>query len=108
MLEQIRMLSDGDDTFVYELMESFRQQFISHLPEMKDLLESGQWESARAICHKLKGAALNMGARRLSAKLQVMEQLLMSPLPDWSQHWQPLSQDFEEAYAHIEQFLVKS
>lgn len=56
----------GDDTAINELLVVFRDSISADLALMRDLLARGDFEQYASAAHRLRGAALSMGARALA------------------------------------------
>ncbi|MDX8125721.1 CHASE domain-containing protein [Methylomonas sp. OY6] len=58
-------LLDGDESFLSELLGSFKNSTASTLIALDDLLEKRDLQKARDVLHGLKGVAANLGANRV-------------------------------------------
>jgi len=65
---------DGDRDFCLEIMGDVEAQFIQKIPELQELVNAGDLESAFNIAHSLKGGALNIRAHQLSKSMEALEQ----------------------------------
>ncbi len=72
-LEHFRMFTDGDVDDEIMLCGMFNDQAKEVLQELKDSCADGHSESWRKATHKLKGAAANLGANKLSGLAQQAE-----------------------------------
>lgn len=55
-------LLDGDESFLIDLLNSFRTSSAATLTEFDDLLVKQDFQAARDVLHGLKGVAANLGA----------------------------------------------
>ena len=56
----------GDDAAIDELLAVFRDSICAELVQMRDLLALGHLDEFANTAHRLRGAALSMGARALA------------------------------------------
>jgi signal transduction histidine kinase/ligand-binding sensor domain-containing protein/CheY-like chemotaxis protein/HPt (histidine-containing phosphotransfer) domain-containing protein len=84
---QLRGVSaPGRRTDLYtRLSELFRAGSSRALGELQSALQSGDLTAARAICHKLKSSAANVGAMAFSEDVRRLEKLCAAgdPAPAW-------------------------
>lgn len=63
----------GDDVAIDELLAVFGDSVRSEAERMHDLLAAGDLAELAKAAHRLRGAALSMGARRLAAAAAAMD-----------------------------------
>jgi HPt (histidine-containing phosphotransfer) domain-containing protein len=56
----------GDDTAIDELLVVFRDSVFAEQERMRDTLTAGDLDAYASAAHRLRGAALSMGARALA------------------------------------------
>jgi HPt (histidine-containing phosphotransfer) domain-containing protein len=61
------LLGAGDDEFLAELIEVFKSQTRVRIRQLREAVENGRMEEARAQAHAIKGGSSQVGADRLAA-----------------------------------------
>ncbi|MEY3901315.1 MAG: hypothetical protein RL189_621 [Pseudomonadota bacterium] len=72
-LNNLELLSDGDESFVGELSALFRQSTPAYLEQLRSAAEKNDREVVRSVAHRLKGSAANIGARRMAEYCSTIE-----------------------------------
>lgn len=62
-----QFLETGEEEFVSEIIEVFKSQTSARMTLMREAIENGCGDEARAQAHAIKGGASQMGADRLAA-----------------------------------------
>jgi HPt (histidine-containing phosphotransfer) domain-containing protein len=62
-----KLLSEGDEDFVTEIIEVFKCQTRTRLRLLREAVESGRMQDARAQAHTVKAGSSQVGAHRLAA-----------------------------------------
>jgi PAS domain S-box-containing protein len=66
---------DDSDSLVAELIELFRGEATTNLSELREQEQAGNVAELRRVAHRLKGSCSNMGAARMTAVLEQLENL---------------------------------
>jgi len=74
MIATLFELDDGEGEVLRELVTLFSEDAPERLAEMKSASASGDGDLLRRAAHTLKGSARNLGAGRLAAVCEVMEE----------------------------------
>lgn len=61
------LLGDGDEDFLTELIQVFKSQTRERMRLLRDAIENGRMDEARAQAHAIKGGSSQVGANRLAA-----------------------------------------
>ena len=61
------LLGAGDEEFLSELIEVFKSQTLVRMRQLRDAVDNGRIEEARAQAHAIKGGSSQVGADRLAA-----------------------------------------
>jgi HPt (histidine-containing phosphotransfer) domain-containing protein len=61
------LLGAGEDEFLIELIEVFKSQTRIRMHQLRDAIENGRMDEARAQAHAIKGGSSQVGADRLAA-----------------------------------------
>ena len=61
------LLGAGDEEFLTELIEVFKSQTRLRMHQLREAVESGRMDEARAQAHAIKGGSSQVGADRLAA-----------------------------------------
>jgi len=64
----------GKADVVDRVVEAFRKKIATQIPEMREALEKGLWDSLRVTSHGIKGGSWNLQARRLGNAAAELEQ----------------------------------
>jgi len=64
----------GKADVVEKVVEAFRKKVIAQIPEMREALVKGLWDSLRVTSHGIKGGSWNLQARRLGNAAAELEQ----------------------------------
>jgi HPt (histidine-containing phosphotransfer) domain-containing protein len=62
-----QLLSDGEEEFLAELIEVFKSQTRIRIGLLREAVEKGRLDEARAQAHAIKGGSSQVGADRLAA-----------------------------------------
>lgn len=61
-----QLLGDGEEEFVSELVEVYKSQTGDRMRLLREAVEKGRLDEARAQAHAIKGGSSQMGADRLA------------------------------------------
>jgi HPt (histidine-containing phosphotransfer) domain-containing protein len=61
-----QLLADGEEEFVAELIEVFKIQTLARMRLLREAVEQGRLDDARAQAHAIKGGACQLGADALA------------------------------------------
>jgi len=74
--ERLELLGkETDPAFVREIVSQFLEEVTPTFRQLQEAFVSAEAKSVEVYSHKLKGAALNMGANTLASHLERMEHL---------------------------------
>jgi HPt (histidine-containing phosphotransfer) domain-containing protein len=62
-----QLLGDGEEEFLAELIEVFKSQTRVRMCSLREAVDSGRLDEARAQAHAIKGGSSQVGADRLAA-----------------------------------------
>ncbi|NOX87617.1 MAG: Hpt domain-containing protein [Calditrichaeota bacterium] len=65
----------GDKEFLLELLGELVQQIDQSLPDLKNAVDSANYDELRSIAHGLKGAAANLGADKIAEQFLQLEMM---------------------------------
>jgi HPt (histidine-containing phosphotransfer) domain-containing protein len=68
-----QLLEAGDEEFLIELIEVFKDQTRLRVGLLREAVESGRLDEARAQAHAIKGGSSQVGADRLAAACLAIE-----------------------------------
>jgi HPt (histidine-containing phosphotransfer) domain-containing protein len=74
VVAELRKLTGGADLYS-RLVELFRSGSAEALVQLHAALGAASFQSARAVCHRLKSSAANVGAVAFSRHVAALEQL---------------------------------
>ena len=60
-LEYLRTMSGGDEKFIKEMIEIFKDQILEYAEEMPKLLKNADYENLSKLAHKAKSSVAVMG-----------------------------------------------
>lgn len=73
-LSQLRALSNNDETFILDILETFRKTNIPAVERMQDYLAQEKYEAIGREAHKMIPGVSFLGARQLQELLVVIEE----------------------------------
>ncbi|MBP1669285.1 MAG: multi-sensor hybrid histidine kinase [Bacteroidetes bacterium] len=73
-LQNLYHISGGDERFVRQMLETFIETTRKGLTEMNDAVESGQWDKASGLAHKISPPCRHIGAEDLYTLLKKIEE----------------------------------
>lgn len=68
-------LCDGDDEFMNQVLDLYVESFATTLQAIRDSVASADASALHRSAHTLKGASANIGARRIAALAETLQQL---------------------------------
>jgi len=74
-LNYLRTMSGGDEKFISEMVEIFKEQMIEYAEEMPKLLENKDYDSLSKLAHKAKSSVAVMGMEQEAESLKELELL---------------------------------
>jgi HPt (histidine-containing phosphotransfer) domain-containing protein len=77
-LANLRTIGGGDDAFVAEIVQMFREDTPPHLDELDKYAAAGDAVHLAKVAHGLKGSASNFGAAHFRTLTERIEQLAKS------------------------------
>jgi HPt (histidine-containing phosphotransfer) domain-containing protein len=77
VVAELRKLSGGADLYS-RLVELFRSGSSEALTQLHAALGASSFQTARAVCHRLKSSAANVGAVAFSRQVALLEQLCVA------------------------------
>ncbi len=72
--ERLMQAIGGDLVLAHQVIDAFWENVIAQNAELKQLADTGKCEDAQRVAHSMKGAALTVGAVRLSTLCKEVEQ----------------------------------
>jgi len=72
-VDELRELSDGDDSLLIELLDVFFKESPARIAGLRAALASHDIRSVRMVAHTLKGSSRNIGATQLAEYCQELE-----------------------------------
>jgi len=73
-LQQLEKETDGD--FVVEIVDSYLEQSKINIGKLRESLDAKDTEQATYYAHSMRGASLNVGAKKLAERCQFIEESL--------------------------------
>ncbi|MCS7084825.1 MAG: Hpt domain-containing protein [Bacteroidia bacterium] len=101
ILEQLRFLGEDDPSFVHTMVEGFLQEARENLGEMRHMPP----ESLERLCHKLQGAAANVGAQEFSELLRQIRVALKNEPDRVAELLERLPSVFEQTQSALQNFV---
>jgi HPt (histidine-containing phosphotransfer) domain-containing protein len=95
-LNYLRTMSGGDDKFIREMIELFREQINEYKVDMPELLRKGDFSSLSKMAHKAKSSVAVMGMGQVAELLKELEMLAHE------------SKETERYAAMVDEFLSQS
>ncbi len=77
-IDRLKQLSDPENQFLVKLIMLFLEQSESSIEEIKKHFQNGDAILTSKAAHKLKGSAMNVGAKRLSKACSGIERLAIN------------------------------
>jgi len=77
-LDYLNEISDGDDDFLHELLESFLNQTPLMIMELQTFINLGDWENVAKHAHKLKPTFEYVGLHGVRDKMAEIEAIVKS------------------------------
>ena len=74
-LNYLRTMSGGDDKFIQEMIELFREQIEEYKQDMPALLRNKDYDSLSKMAHKAKSSVAVMGMSQVADLLKELEVL---------------------------------
>ena len=94
----------GNEALARRILERFETEFSTSLDELAGLFQEESREQLGRLAHRLKGAAANVAATRLSQRLSTVQDLIESePIETIAAEVDSLHREFQE----LEQFRAK-
>jgi signal transduction histidine kinase/CheY-like chemotaxis protein/HPt (histidine-containing phosphotransfer) domain-containing protein/CHASE3 domain sensor protein len=78
-LSDLKRLSNGDETFVNEMLHIFIRTTEEGIQKMKEYLDHKDWEGLADVAHKMTSPCRHLGATRLLKLLKEMENSARQP-----------------------------
>jgi HPt (histidine-containing phosphotransfer) domain-containing protein len=72
-INALRELNPGDDSFLRDLIQIYREDAPLRLTEIEESLASGDSRKLMIAAHSLKGSSANFGAEQLRAQCEEIE-----------------------------------
>jgi HPt (histidine-containing phosphotransfer) domain-containing protein len=73
-LQNLYHIAGGDERFVRQMLETFIETTGKALTAMNDAVESGQWDKASGLAHKISPPCRHIGAEDLYTLLKKIEE----------------------------------
>ncbi len=74
-LNYLRTMSGGDDKFIKEMIDLFRDQIEEYKQHMPELLRKKDYDSLSKMAHKAKSSVAVMGMKQVTELLKELEVL---------------------------------
>lgn len=97
---------NGNQVVYARLVEAFVDQFGQAVDGLRLLAERGDVGECRALAHRLKGVAGNLGFRRVYEQAQIVELLESLSLTDLEPHLAVLDEAMKEVVSSAEQLFA--
>jgi len=72
-MENLRQIGGGDDSFLDEIVQMFREDTPPRLDELDECMAKGDAVRLGKVAHGLKGAASNFGAKHFRTLAEQLE-----------------------------------
>jgi CheY-like chemotaxis protein len=72
-LQKLEKLGEGDPAFIHKMIQLFLTQVPATVKAMQEAMEKGDYETVRALAHKLKPAINNMDIHSLKTVVRDIE-----------------------------------
>lgn len=76
-LNYLRTMSGGDDKFISEMIDLFREQIEEYKNRMPELLRQKDYENLSRMAHKAKSSVAVMGMKEVADQLKELELLAL-------------------------------
>lgn len=73
-LSYLKSISDGNNSFILELIDMFIEQVPEYQKTLQDLMDKKDWHNLARTAHKAKSAILMVGMDELSSDLKKLEE----------------------------------
>jgi HPt (histidine-containing phosphotransfer) domain-containing protein len=103
MIAQLR--GDFDASMREQLVDAFRAQLHSSVPQLQAAIEGGDETECRRLAHALRGSSATMGASRLARHCERLESLSLSA--ERAAETAQLREIAEEALGAVEEALAR-
>ncbi|MFZ5950516.1 MAG: response regulator, partial [Candidatus Rifleibacteriota bacterium] len=99
----------GDKTTVKLIIKTFIEDMAIQIAQMKLLIEKNDFEQARSIAHKIKGASANVCAGQMSKTAMIIQNLLPLKQPEeFKKYAEILQQNFIDFKKSIEPEILNT
>jgi PAS domain S-box-containing protein len=78
-LSFLKEMAQGNTTFMEEILTMFINSTPDNLAKMQELLDSQDWDTLKAIAHRLKSSMFLVGIKELEMNMATIEQLALNP-----------------------------
>ena len=100
-LSNLLLMINQDEELASRLLFSFKENMSGTLDEIEHLLNNNEFNAARELLHKIKGAAGNIGAERLHVASEAFERELKAERPT-SQSLHNFREAFDQTMTEID------
>jgi HPt (histidine-containing phosphotransfer) domain-containing protein len=101
-IEELFQRCLGHIDFVERILDKFQVRFEDDLAELEEGLEAGDAEAVTHVAHRLKGAAANVAAPALRARLAEIERLgREGRLSEIALHAAPIRAEWAQFVEHV-------
>ena len=101
-LNYLRTMSGGDDKFIREMIDLFREQIGEYRQFMPELLQKKDYDSLSKMAHKAKSSVAVMGMTRVADLLKELE-VLASEIKEPERYESMINEFLEQAYLAVQE-----
>ncbi|MBI5474625.1 MAG: response regulator [Ignavibacteriae bacterium] len=106
-VNELREVSDGDDSLLIELIEVFLRDMPERLVTLQEAIDKNEAHTVQLVSHTIKGGARNLGASKLADYCQTLEtQAKESALENARSLAEKILDEFKKAEIVLQQLVI--